>query len=191
MYMKNYLQSLGEHILRLRFYTSIETLPIEVWFKVHKTEDKSHIARNGVLLWFVFMLAIVPMFWLSTWVAVPVIVLAVLYRRIYEPRVAEYVWSKLYDQFIKQIGLTKDYLEYLDNVKQLAVLQMEWSIDPSPINKTNVRLKQQEIAEKHEQKPADYAEIIAQLSKAQGYRIDPKMVSVVEFYSIIKIHGRQ
>ncbi len=189
MYVKNYLNSLSKGIWRLRFHTSIDTLPIGIWFEVHETQDQGLIKRNGILLYLIFFLAQVPLIYMSIWLEVAFLALVFFYKYAENALVLR-AWEKIYNGFIREIGLSNDYLEYLDQIKKLAMMKLEWVINPSPINKSTVRLKEAELEDKQSKKKADYNEIIAIISKSQGYRIDKGKVTVREFYSYIKINGK-
>lgn len=98
------------------------------------------------------------------------------------------VWTKIYNEFISTIGLNDEYLAYLEKLKHIADLQYEAILNPSPIVFFELETEKLELEEKKSQKGVNYNEIIEQVSKAQGYSV--RKVSVVEFYSCLKINGK-
>jgi hypothetical protein len=98
------------------------------------------------------------------------------------------VWKLIYDEYIKRIGLNGEYLDYLNTLKKIAVLECECTIAPEPIKKTLLNIEREKLKEKTTKTGSNYNEIIAQVSKMQGYPL--WKVSVLEFYSYIKINGK-
>jgi hypothetical protein len=98
------------------------------------------------------------------------------------------VWKIIYDEYIKRIGLNGEYLDYLNTLKKIAVLECECTIAPEPIKKTLLNIEREKLKEKTTKTGSNYNEIIAQVSKMQGYPL--WKVSVLEFYSYIKINGK-
>lgn len=96
------------------------------------------------------------------------------------------IYKRINDQFLKQIGLSNDYKEYLENLKQYSELMCNYILDPSPINKAIVNEKKAEIEDYKTKESESIYKVIAQLSRAQGHPIDPHKVSVIEFYSMIQ-----
>jgi len=94
------------------------------------------------------------------------------------------VWEKIYDEYISVIGLNKEYLEYLESVIQLAQLECDCILDPTPINKVERLMMIEDMKKKKTSTKQKYNDIIAQVSKANG-GIPLWKVTVVEFYSIM------
>lgn len=98
------------------------------------------------------------------------------------------VWEQIYNEFIKRIGLNAEYITYLNTLKRIGTLQYDCVIAPTPILKVQLEIEKEKLKEKATQKGANYTEIIAQVSKQQGYPV--WKVSVLEFYSYIKVNGK-
>lgn len=172
-------------VLKIRFYDSIENLPINIWFKVNKEHNPLLITKNQNLFILIFLLGIVPLSMIH-WV-VPFIWFAVWFIGAkFEVILAKYIYAQIYNEYIERIGLNKDFLEYLNATKQLAMMQCSWIQNPTPILKTRIAEATAELQKKLNQKEVEYSEIIAQVSKNSGFRLDPNSVTVLEFYSYIK-----
>lgn len=98
-------------------------------------------------------------------------------------------WVKIYDEFIARIGLNDDFKEYLETYRRIAIMQCNWVISPSPADKVRISHEIKELEERTHGKKMKYNEIIAIISKQQGYRIDGQKVSVYEFYGYLN-NGR-
>lgn len=110
-----------------------------------------------------------------------------LVRNRFIPYWSEKVWDKIYDEFIKEIGLNDNFKDYLETHRRIAIMQCNWVIAPSPADKIRINQEIRDLEEKLKGETMKYNEIIAVISKSQGYRIDPKKVSVYEFYGYLKI----
>lgn len=100
----------------------------------------------------------------------------------------ERVWAQIYNEYIRRIGLNPDYMKYLDSLKSLAILELDCVITPSPIMKVRLAQEIENLQQKKTEKGVSYNEIIANISKQQGYSV--WKVSVLEFYSYVKINGK-
>ena len=98
------------------------------------------------------------------------------------------VWERIYNEYIKRIGLNPEYLKYLDNLKRIGLLQYDCVINPTPLIRLQLEQEKLNLKEKETLKGENYNEIIAKVSKSQGYPV--WKVSVLEFYSYIKVNGR-
>jgi hypothetical protein len=99
-----------------------------------------------------------------------------------------HVWKIIYDEYIQRIGLNGEYLDYLNTLKKIAMLECDCTIAPEPIKKTLLSIEKEKLKEKTTKSGGSYTDIIAQVSKTQGYPV--WKVSVLEFYSYIKINGK-
>lgn len=153
-FVKDSYQNLKKRYYKRRCYTSIEDLPIMVWFKIHESQDLTLLFK-GYKTRFVNL---------------------------------QQVWKIIYDEYIQRIGLNSEYLDYLNTLKKIAMLECDCTIAPEPIKKTLLNMEKEKLKEKTTKSGGSYTEIIAQVSKTQGYPV--WKVSVLEFYSYIKINGK-
>lgn len=172
------------NISGVRFHRSISTLPIGSWFEIHRTTDPMHIAKNGFLVASIYFLSLVPLAYLSVMLSLSFMILGLIYVKI-EKLIASKIYDEIYDEFIRRIGLNKEYLDWWSMTKRIALLKCECAMEPSSINLAHLDIELKKLEKKKDEKQVEYTKIIAQISKSQGYRIDPKKVSVLEFYSYI------
>lgn len=181
----NLYKSLKDIICQLRYYTSIDDLPINLWFKIHKERELKYLVKNKFAFALIFFLMLIPLAYVSFILAAGWAIIGVIIKDKY---FNESVWDGIYDQFIKEVGLSKEYLEYLELTTQIARLKCDWIIAPTPINKSMFKHAEIELGEREREKNTEYMEIIAAVSKAQGYPVSK--VSVREFYAYLKINGK-
>jgi len=98
------------------------------------------------------------------------------------------VWADIYNEYIKRIGLNKEYIAYLDTLKKIGIMECDCVIAPTPIKRVTLAIEREKLNEKTTLKGGSYNEIIAQVSKQQGFPV--WKCSVFEFYSYIKINGK-
>lgn len=151
--LKELSRRISQRREKRKCYTSVEDLPILLWFKIHETQDFTLLFK-GTKTRFVNV---------------------------------HKVWTQIYDEYIKVIGLNDEFIAFLEKLRHIGMLANECVIDPSPINKLNYEAEKLELQEKETIKGVPYNEIIAQVSKSQGYSV--RNVSVVEFYSYLKINN--
>ena len=116
--------------------------------------------------------------------------LTLLYKKGYfKPNKAklEYYFAKIYNEFNVQVGFGKEFTDYLTTIKNRLEKQIECLKNPSPLSWAEVAILDQQIEEKRTEKGEKLEIIIANISKYMGRYIDPKKISVIEFYSYIKI----
>lgn len=182
MLKKNSLQALKERIYRLRYYDSIECLPVENWFKIHQSGDLKLLVRNDIAFKMIFIAAMIPM---AYYLGIVSVIIWASLGLLWKDK-PEAIWTKIYDEFIARIGLSQEYMEYVERTKRIATMQCDYVLNPSPADKIAITRELRELKEVQNEKQTEYSHVIAQVSKAQGYRIDPKVVTVLEFYSYLK-----
>ena len=188
MSKKNLYKYLGS-VLKTRFYDSIENLPVSVWFKIQKKGDTLLLAKNTNLFIALFFLGLIPVYNLHWCLMLAWAGLWFIGAKL-EVIISKYIYTNIYNEFIEKIGLTKDFLEYINAIKQLGMMQCTWIENPTPILKTEIAQKTIEIQNMLNKEEVKHNEIVAAVSKATGFRINPNEVTVLEFYSYIKANGK-
>jgi len=104
----------------------------------------------------------------------------------------EQKFSELYDQYIKKYGLSKIYIKMLKVMQQKALLELEFVITRERFKLTEIEIEQRKLQGIIESNGSGMTieESIVYLSKWLGYRLNPKEVTVVEYYNILKQYGK-
>ena len=98
----------------------------------------------------------------------------------------ENIWENIYDEFIKEFGISEQYKLYLEKMG-LYVQHLDAAYnggDKSQLTLAEIKLRQAEDMMKASESKQD---IYAVVSKAMGFRIDCKIVTVKEFYSYLRL----
>lgn len=141
------------------------------------------ITRNTLLFRVISVLLLILASQWSIW-CLMLSPLGLIYVK-YEDLIAKWFFTGIYDEFIKEIGLSPDFKKYLENLRKLAMLEIECALNPTPINFTRAESKRIELDSEIKTEEVKYSELIAKVSKMQGYHIDANKMTVLEFYSII------
>lgn len=156
-----------ENRLQNRVYDSIDTLPIFRWWKIHETEDFSFLIKDNTE-----KATEQDFVFLSE------------------------TWKKIYSEYIKRFGFGETFLRIKQREASIARLQCELVITGDRSILLAIKVEEAELKKmKTEQSGKnDFHENKAAIEKAIGFRLDPKSVTVAEFYSyisVIKQHGNK
>jgi hypothetical protein len=96
-------------------------------------------------------------------------------------------WDKIYDQFIKEFGLSESFLEILKKEAEIAKLKLKLVLTGDRINITWINIKEEEL---HEMKKGIGKAGFLDSKKAIEYKfkfqINVRTTSIKEFYSYLK-----
>jgi hypothetical protein len=97
-------------------------------------------------------------------------------------------FTKLYDEFLQKRGVNKEYKKYLDILKKKAMLQCEFLITKDNFKLTQIEIEDAKIVslQKGSEEGLSIDKTLIYLGKWLGYRLDWKIISVSEFYSILE-----
>jgi len=102
-------------------------------------------------------------------------------------------FNKLYDEFLQKRGVNKEYKKYLDILKKKALLQCEFLITKDNFKLTQIEIEDAKIVslQKTSESGLSIEKTLIYLGKWLGYRLDWKVISVTEFYSIMEEYEKQ
>ena len=102
-------------------------------------------------------------------------------------------FNKLYDEFLQERGVNKEYKKYLDILKKKALLQCEFLITKDDFKLTQIEIEDAKIVslQKTSESGLSIEKTLIYLGKWLGYRLDWKVISVTEFYSIMEEYEKQ
>lgn len=102
------------------------------------------------------------------------------------------MWIKLYNEYLKQFGLTKRYLKYLKLLRKKALLQADYVIKKDKFKLTEIEITNADL-KKLEFYFGDGQEIeviLTWLSMFLGYKINQKETTVKEYFTILEEYGK-
>lgn len=101
-------------------------------------------------------------------------------------------WLKLYNEYLERYGVAAQTEEYLKRKVHLTKLRYQYILSNDVFLLNNIKVAEIELKtldpSKHE--GMDTTEILIHLSKWLGYRVDTKLISVVEFKKMIEEYVR-
>jgi len=102
-------------------------------------------------------------------------------------------FTKLYDEFLQKRGVNKEYKKYLDILKKKALLQCEFLITKDDFKLTQIEIEDAKIVslQKTSESGLSIEKTLIYLGKWLGYRLDWKVITVTEFYSIMEEYEKQ
>lgn len=106
-------------------------------------------------------------------------------------------WNTLYNDFIKKIGLSPEFLEYLELIKEKLDAQFDFvesyqatgKRDRFILNKIKMLQAQIEQYQQTGKSGLSMAATLVRLSKMQGYHIKESDISVIEYFELLKIYN--
>lgn len=101
-------------------------------------------------------------------------------------------WQKLYDQYIKKYGLGKLYKRLLSVMKEKAIYELEFVELRDRFKLTEIEIKEAELKAMIDNKGQGMTteESLIYLGKWLGYRLNPKEINVVEYFTILDQYGK-
>lgn len=102
-------------------------------------------------------------------------------------------WLLIEEEFFNQIGFGEGYFNNLRSRVKIVQLKAKYYATGNKFLKTLIRNEELKIGkgkeEEGESKGGSFTDLVAGVSKKMGFRVDPKEVSVSEFYSYLKLNA--
>lgn len=101
-------------------------------------------------------------------------------------------WERIYDQYIEKYGLSKLYKKLLNLMREKALLECTFVMTRDRFKLTQIELKEAELkgAMSNNGNGMTIEEALVYLSKWIGYRLNPKEITVVEYFNILAQYGK-
>lgn len=143
---------------QLDCFRSIDSLPIKIWFDIHKTGDFRLLLKEIVTI------------------------NAKQFQELFE------VWNEIYNQYIEMFGLSEEFLADLNQQVQLANYKAEFIITGDRYFKTLIKIEEAKIEFENKGKgePMELEMLLAKMSKYYGFKLESKELTVVQYYSYLK-----
>lgn len=102
-------------------------------------------------------------------------------------------WMNLYDQYIKKYGLTKMYQRMLKVMKDKAILECDFVMTKDRFKLNLIEIEEQRLKDMMANggEGMSMDESLVHLSKWLGYRLNPKQITVVEYFNTLKQYGKE
>lgn len=142
-------------------YGSIEELPLDNWIKVTEESKIEYVCRD--------ITKVVP------------------------GPVMEQAWESIYDDYLKRYGLTKMYKRLLEVKKRKALLELDYVITKDKFNLTLIEMEERNIEQMLNNKGVGVSirTALVYLGKWVGYRLDPREMSTLEYFTLMDLYGKE
>lgn len=101
-------------------------------------------------------------------------------------------WMQLYDEYIKRYDLGKLYKKMLKVMREKALIELKYVETRDRFELTNIEIKEAELVKmmKNNGDGMTIDQSLIHLSKWVGYRLNPKEITVVEYFNISEQYGK-
>jgi len=102
-------------------------------------------------------------------------------------------WYKVNDEYIQRYGLGQLYKRLLKKMKEKALLQLSYVETRDRFKLTEISLAEAEMKSMMSNRGEGMGirEAVIHLSKYMGFRLNPKEITVSEFFTIRDKHGKE
>ena len=98
----------------------------------------------------------------------------------------ELVWFKIFDEYIKEVGLPEEYRDFLELYKEYLVLRIDFELTGNRVLLNFIQIKKIELDKKSKTEPGK-DNTTAILSKFMGFPVKEKEVTVSEYYNYLQL----
>ena len=99
-----------------------------------------------------------------------------------------FYWEKIYNEYISVFGFSEDFLRQLEKKKEIAILKLQMVVTDDYSLQTMIDIANIELQQMQEDisGQSDFYESKATMESRLGFVLDPRKITVREFYSYIK-----
>ena len=154
------INKIKSFLFPVKFYDSIENIPMWNYWKIEETSDLKYLAigKNYDKQFF------------------------------YHNLKAADAWTKVNGSYLDVFGVSDHYKDILMLKRDIALNEYAWERNREPIARVYAReaKKELEAIQKGDNTRADMNEQIFIIEKEMGFEVDPKVMTIKRFYSYIK-----
>ena len=145
--------------LQPKLYKSIDDLPQWNWVQIHKTDNLAYLKKLDS------------------------------YRKIEKEVTNELqdLWQTIYDEYLEEFGLSKEYIEHLNKKKEIARLKKEYILTGDRNILNLIDIEEAELIDSYTKTESqEFESVVVGIEKMQGIRIDPKKITVYQYNNYIR-----
>ena len=153
LFKKKLTKNLGRH----NCFTTIDDLPIKIWFDIHKEGNYSKLMRSEIPLTNKALIQL------------------------------SNIWDNLYNEFIERFGLSDEFMADLRDEIKLANLQADYIITGDKYLSTLIKIEKEKkrLLDLEVTPPMELDIILAKVSKYYGFKLTSRDLTVTEYYAYI------
>jgi hypothetical protein len=100
---------------------------------------------------------------------------------------APVIFDELYSDFIRTFGVSENYKQYLDKITEIEVAEIDMALTGDLSMETFIDIMKVELEDiKLSTSGSSYIDSAIVVEKSMGFKLNPKEVTVFEYYSYIK-----
>ena len=101
-------------------------------------------------------------------------------------------WGIIYDDYIKKFGLSELYKKMLELMRKKAIFELEFVETGQRFKLTEIELTEAKLksALSNNGEGLTINESLIYLSKWLGYHLNPKNITVIEYFNILRQYGK-
>jgi hypothetical protein len=145
--------------LQPKVYSSIDDLPQWNWTQIHKTGNLAYIKKLDS------------------------------YRNIEEDNtlVLEQIWLSIYDQYLEEFGLSKEYKEILERKKEIARMKNEFIMTDNRNLLNFIKIEELELEASFDKSEGmNFESVVVGIERVQKININIKKITVFEYNNYLR-----
>jgi len=105
----------------------------------------------------------------------------------------ELIWNEIYSEYIDRFGLNKIHEKLLKIIKKKALLELDFVITRERFKITQIQIEEHKLKQMLSNRGDNQSieESLVYLSQWLGHHVDPKNISVIEYFTRIELYGKQ
>jgi len=142
-----------------KLFSSIDDLPQWNWTMIHKTGNLAYIKQLDS------------------------------YRKVKEDNslVLEQVWLSIYDEYLEEFGLSKEYKEILERKKEIARMKNEFIMTDNRSLLNFIKIEELELEASFDKSEGmSFESVVVGLERVQKIHIDIKKITVFEYNNYLR-----
>jgi len=100
----------------------------------------------------------------------------------------EEIWATIYDEYLKEFGLSEEYKEILKIKRRLAMYQADYIEKEDRILLNYINIEQNALESMYDttKKGSSFRDSLVHLEKMQGIKINTKEITVADYYNYLR-----
>lgn len=159
LFVKSLFKKLDKKLQPEKLFSSIDDLPQWNWSMIHKTGNLSYLKKLDS------------------------------YRKIEEDNtnVLESIWLNIYDEYLEEFGLSKEYKDILERKKEIARLKNEFIMTDNRSLLNFIKIEEIELEATFDKSESmSFESVVIGIERMQKVSIDVKKITVYEYNNYLR-----
>lgn len=159
LFVKSLFKKLDKKLQPEKLFSSIDDLPQWNWSMIHKTGNLSYLKKLDS------------------------------YRKIEEDNtnVLESIWLNIYDEYLEEFGLSKEYRDILERKKEIARLKNEFIMTDNRSLLNFIKIEEIELEATFDKSESmSFESVVIGIERMQKVSIDVKKITVYEYNNYLR-----